>query len=227
MLRLGELALRGAAGMGEGGGCFWGGGGGGGLPLRGAARLREGGGCFGGELPLRGAARFEGRKRLLRLGETGDPAARGCSTERGRKLLYGELPLRGAARFEGRKRLLRLGELPLRGAAGMGEGGGSFWRSSRLPAGRRIPILAGTTGPSLKNTNSSKKPAKVSIYTNSSEIGESMSPLCVGPVVGLRIIVPLAAINTGFSSRSRTSYSSATGTSGHIPLVQTDPNQAR
>ena len=39
-------------------------------------------------------------------------------------LRLGELPLRRAARFEGRKRLLRLGELLLRGAAGMGEGGG-------------------------------------------------------------------------------------------------------
>ena len=47
----------------------------------------------------------------------------------------------------------------------------------------------------------------------------------VGPVVGLRIIVPLAAINTGFSSRSRTSYSSATGTSGPRghPLVWAHP----
>ena len=54
----------------------------------------------------------------------GAPAARDCSTERGRRLLLGELSLSGAARFEGRKRLLRLGELPLRGAAGMGEGGG-------------------------------------------------------------------------------------------------------
>ena len=51
MLCLGELPLRGAAGMGEGGGCFFflgGGGGGGGLPLRGAARSREEEGCFGG-----------------------------------------------------------------------------------------------------------------------------------------------------------------------------------
>ena len=120
MLRLGELPLRGAAGMGEGVGCFWGG-----LPLRGAALLREGGGYFGGSSRCVGLLDSKEGRGCSVLGRSrcaGGP--RGCSTERGRKLLKGDLPLRGAARFEGRKRLLRLGELPLRGAAGMGEGGG-------------------------------------------------------------------------------------------------------
>ena len=46
------------------------------LTLRGAAGMGEGGGCFWG-------------------GGGGGGAARGCSIERERRLLWGELPLRG------------------------------------------------------------------------------------------------------------------------------------
>ena len=114
-------ALRGAAGMGEEGGYFWGelplrglldwgredaafggapaarscwdgggrrllfggGGGGGGLPMRGAARLREGGGCFGGSSRCVGL--LDSKEEAAP--SWGDPAARGCSTERGRNKL--------------------------------------------------------------------------------------------------------------------------------------------
>ena len=145
----------------------------GGAPLRGAAVGRR---LFLGELPLRGAARvkegegsFWGSCRCAGLqGGTcfwGAAAARGCSIEGGRSLFLGELPLRGAARlkegegsFWGRGsrcaglqggtcfvwgaaaargcsieggRSLFLGELPLRGAAQLREGEGSFWGSCR------------------------------------------------------------------------------------------------
>ena len=127
--------LRGAAGMGEGGGCFWGE-----LPLRGAARLWEGGaGCVWGSSRC---AELLDRGREEAAPSGGAPAARSCWDGGGRRLILEELP---------------------------------------PPAGRRILILAGTPGPSLKNTNSSKKSVKVLIYTNSSEIGESMSPLCARP----------------------------------------------
>ena len=46
-----------------------------------------------------------------------------------------------------------------------------------MDGGRLILILATTPGPNQKITNSSKKSVKAVIYTNSSEIGESMSPL--------------------------------------------------
>ena len=75
-----------------------GGGGGGGLPLRGAARWREGGGCFGGS--SRCAGLLDRGREEAALG--GAPAARGCSMERGRRLIWGELPLRGAARWRER-----------------------------------------------------------------------------------------------------------------------------
>ena len=41
-----------------------------------------------------------------------------------------ELPLRGGSWIDGERRLF-LGELPLRGAAGLMEGGACFWGSSR------------------------------------------------------------------------------------------------
>ena len=81
--------------------------------------MGEKGGCFWGELPLRGlldwgredAACVWGSSRCAELlgwgreeaafggGGGGAPAARGCSIERERRLLWGELPLRGAARL--------------------------------------------------------------------------------------------------------------------------------
>ena len=75
-MRLGELTLRGAAGMGEGGGCFWGEGGGGGS---------------------RCAGLLNRERKKAALG--GAPAAWGCPIEGVRRLLWGELPLRGAARL--------------------------------------------------------------------------------------------------------------------------------
>ena len=91
--------LRGAAGMGEGGGCFWEE-----LPLRGAARLWEGGaGCVWGSSRC---AELLDRGREEAAPSGGAPAARGCSIRRKEEAL-----------------LISLGELPLRGAAGMGEGG--------------------------------------------------------------------------------------------------------
>ena len=65
-----------------------------GLPLRGAAQLREGGGCFCSLCEFAGLL-DRGREEAT---SGGAPAARGCSIERGRRLLLGELPLRGAAR---------------------------------------------------------------------------------------------------------------------------------
>ena len=64
------------------------------LPLRGAARLKEGGGCFGGSSRCAGLLDRERKEAALGVA----PAARGCSIEGGRRLIRGELPLRGAAR---------------------------------------------------------------------------------------------------------------------------------
>ena len=60
-----------------------------------------------------------------------------------------------------------------------------------MDGGRRILILAATPGPNLKITNSSEKSVKVLIYTNSSEIGESMSPLWCCPVDGAALLLVL------------------------------------
>ena len=215
-LFLGELPLRGAAGIQRRGGCSWGssrcaglldrrkeeaalGGapaargcpleqGGrrlflGELPLRGAAGIQRRGGCSWGSSSCAGLldwrkeeAAFGGSSRCAGLLDYiqedaalgGAPASQGCSIGGRRKLLWGELPLRGAAglhtggccfggssRFAGlldrRKeeaalggapaargcpleqggRRLFLGELPLRGAAGIHRRGGCSWGSSR------------------------------------------------------------------------------------------------
>ena len=210
----GELPLRGAARLGEGGCCVWGssrcaellGWGredaafGGELPLRGAARLREGGGCFGEISRCAGLLDRE-REEAAALG--GAPAARGCSIRskskegRGCSVLgrsrcaglldrereeaaFGGAPAaRGCSIRRMKEEAASSGGAPA--ARSCWDGGGRRLILEELPppCGRRILILAGTTGPGLKNTNSSKKPVKVSIYTNSSEIGESMSPLWI------------------------------------------------
>ena len=90
-LLLGELPLRGAAQLREGGGCFyiWGE-----LPLRGAAQLREGGGCF--------------------WGGGGAPAARGCSIEGGRRMRWGSSRCAGLLDRARKNKGCFWGELPLR-----------------------------------------------------------------------------------------------------------------
>ena len=205
-LLLGELPLRGAAGLQTGGGCFWwssrfagllgrrkeeaalGGApaargcpleqGGrslflGELPLRGAAGIQRRGGCSWGS--SRCAGLLDRRKEEAALG--GAPAARGCPLEQGGKRLFlGELPLRGAAGIQRRggcswgssrcaglldrrkeeaalggapaargcwityRRMLLWGELPLRRAARSEEGRSCFGGSSRCAG---LPVRAG------------------------------------------------------------------------------------
>ena len=135
MLHLGELPLRGAAGMGEGGGCF-----GGGAPAARGCPIEGGRRLLWGELPLRGAARFEGRKRLLRLGE---------------------IPLRGAARQrEGGISCFR-GSSRCAGLLDSKEGRGCFvWGSSRC---------AELLGWGREEADSGGAPASLrEAYTNSS-----------------------------------------------------------
>ena len=62
------------------------------LQLRGAAQLKEGEGSFWG------SCRCAGLRAQLKEGEGSfwaAPAARGCSIEGGRRLLWGEIPLAG------------------------------------------------------------------------------------------------------------------------------------
>ena len=62
----------------------------------------------------------------------GAPAARGCSIERGRRLLWGSSRCAGLLDREKEDARLLWGELrPLRGAAQLKEGGGCFGGSSR------------------------------------------------------------------------------------------------
>ena len=65
------------------------------LPLRGAARLMEGGGWFWGISRCAGLLDIGTEEAAL----GGSPAARGCSVDGGRRLLLGDLPLRGADRY--------------------------------------------------------------------------------------------------------------------------------
>ena len=64
------------------------------LPLRGAAGLQKGGGCFWGSSRCAGLLAWS--KEEAAFG--GAPAARGCWIGEMQRLLWGELPLRGAAR---------------------------------------------------------------------------------------------------------------------------------
>ena len=62
------------------------------VPQHGAAQLKEGEGSFWG------SCRCAGLRAQLKEGEGSfwaAPAARGCSIEGGRKLLWGEIPLAG------------------------------------------------------------------------------------------------------------------------------------
>ena len=124
------------------------------LPLRGAAGLEKGRGTIWGI--FRCAGLLDWRKEDDASG--GSPAARGCCVERRQRLLLGDLPLRGAAGLEKgrgtiwgifrcaglldwrkedddsggfsaargccveRRQRLLLGDLPLRGAAGLEKG---------------------------------------------------------------------------------------------------------
>ena len=98
------------------------------LPLRGAAPLRGEGGCFWGTSRCAGLLNGGAGKEAA-FG--GAPAARGCSTEGGRRLFWGGAPAARGCSMAGRGGRLLLGELiPLRGAARLREGGGCFWGSS-------------------------------------------------------------------------------------------------
>ena len=76
------------------------------LSLRGAAQLTE------GESSFWGSCRCAGLQGGACFWSGGAPAARSCSINKGGRRLF-------------------LGELPLRGAARLKEGEGSFWGSSR------------------------------------------------------------------------------------------------
>ena len=116
------------------------------LPLRGAAGLQTGGCCSWGS--SRCAGLLDRRKEEAALG--GAPAARGCPLEQGgRRLVLGELRCAGLLEYREEEaalggapaaqgcpleqggRSLFLGELPLRGAAGLQTGGCCSWGSSR------------------------------------------------------------------------------------------------
>ena len=156
-----ELPLRGAAGLMETRGCFWGSSCCAGLLDDGREKLVSGEapaarGCsmaggrslFLGKLPLRAglAARWREGKACFWEGSrcaglldggreklvSGEaPAARGCSMAGGKSLFLGKLPLRGAEGLMEGGRSLFLREFPLRGAAGLMEGGACFLGSSR------------------------------------------------------------------------------------------------
>ena len=143
-LLLGELPLRGAAGLQKERCGFWGisrcaglldyrkkdaasylGN----LPLRGAAQLAtKGRGCFWGS--CRCAGLLDYRKKDAASG--GSPAARGCWITEIKMRLLRELPLRGLLDYRKKDAASYLGDLPLRGAAQLEmKGRGCFWGSSR------------------------------------------------------------------------------------------------
>ena len=92
------------------------------LPLRGAARSKEEAASWGSSTAvLRGAAGM-GREEAAFGGSSRCAGLLDCGREE--QAAFGGARAARSCSIEGEKRLLRLGELPLRGAAGMGEGGG-------------------------------------------------------------------------------------------------------
>ena len=92
------------------------------LPLRGAARQREGGGCLGGARAARGCS--IGGGRMLRLGDRGSSRCAGLLDREREEAALGGAPAARGCSIRRKEEAASSGELPLRGAAGMGEGGG-------------------------------------------------------------------------------------------------------